>query len=177
MKAWLLWAGLLLLLTLSIRLLADYQQQNRLVDMKMAPAVLEHIDSEAAANDTPLPVDDWRGKTGLPSVTENQLLEYLHLKLGESDDDPSALQAEDLVYLGAFEQDEGVVRYWLLPHGYSILYGTVTLAGGDTPAFGVASTPPSDEGALATEDSDGGDAMGGVPMEPDDDEERSDLLP
>ena len=172
MKSWLLWAGLLLILTLSIRLLADYQQQSHLVGMKVAPAVLEHIDNEAAADESPLPADDWRGKTGLPSATEEQLLDYLHLKLGESDDDPSALQAEDLVYLGAFEQDEGVVRYWLLPHGYSILYGTVTLAGGDTPAFGVASTPPTDQDAMSESPEDEGQ-----PMEPDDDEERSDLLP
>lgn len=176
MKSWLLWVGLLLLLTLSIRLLADYQQQNRLVDMKVAPAVLEHIDSEAAADDTPRPADDWRGKTGLSSATEQQLLEYLHLKLGESDDDPSALQAEDLVYLGAFEQDEGVVRYWLLPRGYSILYGTVTLAGGDTPAFGVASTPPTDQDAMSEPSGDEGQ-----PMEPDlatdDEEEAQDTFP
>ena len=171
MKAWIMWAGLLLLLTLSIRLLADYQQQHRLAEMKVAPAVLDHIDSEAA-DETQRPADDWRGKTGLPSATEEQLLDYLHLKLGESDDDPSALQAEDLVYLGAFEQDEGVVRYWLLPHGYSILYGTVTLAGGDTPAFGVASTPPTDQDAMSESSEDEGQ-----PMEPDDDEERSDLVP
>ncbi len=171
MKAWIMWAGLLLLLTLSIRLLADYQQQHRLMDMKVAPAVLDHIDSEAA-DETLRPADDWRGKTGLTSATEEQLLDYLHLKLGESDDDPSALQAEDLIYLGAFEQDEGVVRYWLLPHGYSILYGTVTLAGGDTPVFGVASTPPTDQDAMSESSEDEGQ-----PMEPDDDEEHSDLLP
>ena len=175
MKAWIMWAGLLLLLTLSIRLLADYQQQHRLMDMKVAPAVLEHIDSEAA-DETPRPADDWRGKTGLPSATEEQLLEYLHLKLGESDDDPSALQAEDLIYLGAFEQDEGIVRYWLLPHGYSILYGTVTLAGGDTPAFGVASTPPTDQTSISESSEDEGQ-----PMEPDlatdDEEEALDAFP
>ena len=175
MKAWIMWAGLLLLLTLSIRLLADYQQQHRLMDMKVAPAVLEHIDSEAA-DETPRPADDWRGKTGLSSATEEQLLEYLHLKLGESDDDPSALQAEDLIYLGAFEQDEGIVRYWLLPHGYSILYGTVTLAGGDTPAFGVASTPPTDQTSISESSEDEGQ-----PMEPDlatdDEEEALDAFP
>ena len=177
MKSWLLWAGLLLILTLSIRLLADYQQESHLVGMKVAPAVLEHIDSEAAADESPLPADDWRGKTGLSSAIENQLLQYLHLKLGESDDDPSALQPEDMVYLGAFEQDEGVVRYWLLPHGYSFLYGTVSLAGGDTPVFGVASTPPSDGGSFSSAGGDEGVGVDGVPMEPDDDEERSDLLP
>ena len=175
MKAWIMWAGLLLLLTLSIRLLADYQQQHRLMDMKVAPAVLEHIDSEAA-EETPRPTDDWRGKTGLSSATEEQLLEYLHLKLGESDDDPSALQAEDLIYLGAFEQDEGIVRYWLLPHGYSILYGTVTLAGGDTPVFGVASTPPTDQTSISESSEDEGQ-----PMEPDlatdDEEEALDAFP
>lgn len=175
MKAWIMWAGLLLLLTLSIRLLADYQQQHRLMDMKVAPAVLEHIDSEAA-EETPRPTDDWRGKTGLSSATEEQLLEYLHLKLGESDDDPSALQAEDLIYLGAFEQDEGIVRYWLLPHGYSILYGTVTLAGGDTPVFGVASTPPTGQTSISESSEDEGQ-----PMEPDlatdDEEEALDAFP
>jgi hypothetical protein len=176
MKKW-FWLGLLLLiLTASIRLLASYQQQSHLVGMKVAPAVLEHMDPGMAPEDQPRPADDWRGQTGLSAETETQLMVFLHLKLGESDDDPSALQPEDLTYLGAFEQDEGLVRYWLLPSGYGDLYGTVTMDGNDAPVFGVASTPPNDADAQNSPATDPG-----LPMEPDDSgEEQPDapgLLP
>lgn len=68
------------------------------------------------------------------------------------------------------------MRYWLLPHGYSILYGTVTLAGGDTPVFGVASTPPTGQTSISESSEDEGQ-----PMEPDlatdDEEEALDAFP
>ena len=48
MKKWLFGVALLLVLTLVIRLLANYQQQSHLTQMKVAPAVLEHMGQPAA---------------------------------------------------------------------------------------------------------------------------------
>ena len=92
------------------------------------------------------------------------------MKLGEQDDDPSALQPEEMVYLGAFEQDEGLVRYWLLPQrGYGEQYATVTGDGSADVNYGIASSPPE---SMQSDDN------GGEPMEPDSDlEEESSLIP
>jgi hypothetical protein len=163
MKKWWLWGCLFLFFILGIRLLANYQQHSRLHDMQVAPAVVAHI-NRAEERDIPPPlVDDWRGQTGLSAEAESQLISFLHLKLGELDDDPSALQPEEMTYLGAYAQEEGLVRYWLLPQGYGALYATVTLVDGSAPVYGLASTPPSDADAVG--DSDGQDS--GQPMEPD----------
>ena len=85
------------------------------------------------------------------------LLAYLHLKLGETDNDPSALQLQDLTYLGQFEQDEGTVHYWLLPHeGNWDRYATATVVGDHQLSFSLSSSAPP---ALSTSDQ--------PPMEPD----------
>lgn len=124
MRRWWIWITLLLVMTLGIRLLADSQQASQIRKLHVAHAAVS--DAHPTNEDTSTPHDDWRGKTGLSSSDERRFIRYLHLKLGEQDNDPSALQAEDLTYLGAYDQDEGVVRYWLLPPGYSALYGTIT---------------------------------------------------
>ena len=85
------------------------------------------------------------------------LLAYLHLKLGETDNDPSALQLQDLTYLGQFEQDEGIVHYWLMPHeGNWDRYATATVVGDHQLSFSLSSSAPP---ALSTSDQ--------PPMEPD----------
>lgn len=85
------------------------------------------------------------------------LLAYLHLKLGETDNDPSALQLQDLTYLGQFEQDEGTVHYWLLPHeGNWDRYATATVVGDHQLSFSLSSSAPP---ALSTSEQ--------PPMEPD----------
>ena len=162
MKKWLFGVALLLVLTLVIRLLANYQQQSHLTQMKVAPAVLEHMGQPAAPAAPAQAADDWQGKTGLSAAVESQFMDFLHLKFAEAKDDPAALQPEDLVYLGVFEQDEGSVRYWLLPPGYGALYGTVTMVDGSTPVFDVASSPPIDPAAVSSPLGDEGQ-----PMEPD----------
>ena len=113
MKKWLFGMALLLVLTLVIRLLANYQQQSHLTQMKVAPAVLEHLDQAVVPAAPAQTADDWQGKTGLSAAVESQFMDFLHLKFAEAKDDPAALQPEDLVYLGVFDQDEGSVRYWV----------------------------------------------------------------
>ncbi|MFC3914914.1 hypothetical protein ACFOSS_15800 [Pseudaeromonas sharmana] len=114
--------------------------------------------------------EPWLGKTGLSAEAEQQLIRFVHMKLGEQDDDPSALQPDDMLYLGAFEQDEGLVRYWLLSHrGHGDLYATVTGDGSSDVNYGLASSPPE---SMQSDDA------SGEPMEPDDDlEEESSLIP
>ena len=172
MKKWLFGMALLLVLTLVIRQLANYQQQSHLTQMKVAPAVLEHMDQAVVPAAPAQTADDWQGKTGLPATVESQFIDFLHLKFAEAKDDPAALQPEDLVYLGVFDQDEGSVRYWLLPPGYGALYGTVTMVDGSTPVFGVASSPPIDPASVLSPQDDEGQ-----PMEPDlaSDEEENPL--
>lgn len=96
-------------------------------------------------------------ETDLSMQDQLALLAYLHLKLGETDNDPSALQLQDLTYLGQFEQDEGTVHYWLLPHeGNWDRYATATVVGDHQLSFSLSSSAPP---ALSTSDQ--------PPMEPD----------
>lgn len=91
MKKWLFGVALLLVLTLVIRLLANYQQQSHLTQMKVAPAVLEHMGQPAAPAAPAQAADDWQGKTGLSAAVESQFMDFLHLKFAEAKDDPAAL--------------------------------------------------------------------------------------
>lgn len=96
-------------------------------------------------------------ETDLSMQDQLALLSYLHLKLGETDNDPSALQLQDLTYLGQFEQDEGTVHYWLLPHeGNWDRYATATVVGDHQLSFSLSSSAPP---ALSTSEQ--------PPMEPD----------
>lgn len=50
-----------------------------------------------------------------PPGVERELLEYLHLEFGESEDDPDALQAADLKYVGARQDGQAVLHFWEYP--------------------------------------------------------------
>ena len=96
-------------------------------------------------------------ESGLTPNELRALLSYLHLKLGEEDNDPSALQLQDLNYLGVYEQDEGMVHYWLLPsEGNLDRYVTATVVGDHQLSFSLSFSGPPD---LASSDQ--------PPMEPD----------
>lgn len=162
--------SLLLLFLWAIRALDQHQHQSAMPAHPDA-VVNAASDSEEADGSEGVVVDDsWLGKTGLSLAAEQQLIRFIHMKLGEQDDDPSALQPEEMVYLGAFEQDEGLVRYWLLPQrGYGEQYATVTGDGSADVNYGIASSPPE---SMQSDDN------GGEPMEPDSDlEEESSLIP
>ncbi len=165
MKYWWRWALLLLAMTLLMRQLASYQDEADLQERAVAPIGLAHTptpellesDKESAS---------WLGKTGLSASAELALIAYIRMKLGESDDDPSAIQPEDMLYLGAFDQDGGQVYYWLLPHqGMGDHYATASVASSGQVLFGLASSPPQTL-----------ESSNQPPMEPDpgvDDEEHS----
>lgn len=96
-------------------------------------------------------------QSGLTPAELRSLLSYLHLKLGEEDNDPSALQLQDLNYLGVYEQDEGMVHYWLLPtEGNLDRYVTATVVGDHQLSFSFSFSGPPD---LASSEQ--------PPMEPD----------
>jgi hypothetical protein len=84
-------------------------------------------------------------QSGLTATELRALLSYLHLKLGEEDNDPSALQLQDLNYLGVYEQDEGMVHYWLLPNeGNWDRYVTATVVGDHQLSFSLSFSGPPD---------------------------------
>ena len=66
------------------------------------------VDKEYATYETA----DWFGKTGLDEETERELPRYLRREFGETLFEKGALQANDLIYLGVFEEPEGAVHYW-----------------------------------------------------------------
>lgn len=142
MKLWWVWALLLVAMTLTMRQLASYQDAADLQAMQVAPIGLSHtLPPELLESDRDHA--SWLGKTGLSANTELELIAYLRMKLGEASDDPSAIQPEDMLYLGAFEQDDGQVYYWLLPHqGMGDHYATASVPSSGRVIFGLASTPP-----------------------------------
>lgn len=60
-------------------------------------------------------VADWFGTTGLDDDIERELPRYLRREFGEFIDEPDALKAADLDYLGAFDEPPGRVHYWRIP--------------------------------------------------------------
>ncbi|HOY70491.1 MAG TPA: hypothetical protein PL131_07260 [Methylotenera sp.] len=66
------------------------------------------VDKEYATTETA----DWFGKTGLDEETERELPRYLRREFGETLFEQGALQANDLIYLGAFDEPIGVAHYW-----------------------------------------------------------------
>jgi hypothetical protein len=56
-------------------------------------------------------------RTNPPPGIENEILEYLHLEFGEDKDDPDALQAAELKYVGAREDGEAWLHFWEYPSG------------------------------------------------------------
>lgn len=80
------------------RLRRDYEQR-RAIEMRTAE------------------VADWFGKTGLDSEVERELPRYLRREFGEFIDQPGALLASSLTYLGAFDVPPGRVHFWQLPAG------------------------------------------------------------
>ena len=156
-------------LVVAMRTLDDFQATSDPVTLSgynhtAAPSAQEHelhvprVLDEAEGPVLPEVVEAHAGQEADLSMPDQlALLAYLHLKLGETDNDPSALQLQDLTYLGQFEQDEGTVHYWLLPHeGNWDRYATATVVGDHQLSFSLSSSAPP---ALSTSEQ--------PPMEPD----------
>ena len=73
------------------------------VKKRMAEVGKEYATSETA---------DWFGKTGLDEETERELPRYLRREFGETLFGIGALQANDLIYMGVFNEPMGSVHYW-----------------------------------------------------------------
>jgi hypothetical protein len=71
----------------------------------------------------------WFGTTGLSDETERELSRYLRREFGEFLDEPNALKAADLTYLGAFTEQEGIVHYWQVPYHGEPAFAYVIAAG------------------------------------------------
>src|SRR5947209_4919183 len=58
----------------------------------------------------------WLGTTRLPEDVEREPPRYLRREFGESlSEDPGALKASDLEYVGAFDEADGRAHYWRVP--------------------------------------------------------------
>lgn len=85
---------------------------------------------------------EWIGKTGLGEELERELPRYLRRELGKYLDEPGAMKASDLSYVGAFPEHDGIVHYWRVPRQGEQVYayivaseqGTVTGWGGRKPS-------------------------------------------
>jgi len=91
---------------------------------------------------------DWFGTTGLDDATERELPRYLRRELGEYLDDPAALKASDLKYLGVLTDERGPAHFWAMPERH----GERSFAYVDIDADGVASMGWGDRVAPVAED-------------------------
>lgn len=68
----------------------------------------------------------WFGTTGLADEDERELPRYLRREFGEDiSEDPHALKAADLRYLGCAHLPDGSQCHWWQVPGHSISYATV----------------------------------------------------
>ncbi len=77
------------------------------------------VERSYAAEETLTEEADWFGTTGLDDDLERELPKYLRRESGELLLEEGSLKASDLKYLGAFEEPDATVHYWLVPshHG------------------------------------------------------------
>lgn len=78
-------------------------------------AASEH-DRKRKAEEGTRELAPWMGNTGLDEDTERELPRYLRRELGEFLED-GGLKAEDMVYVGKFQEDPAQVHYWRIPYG------------------------------------------------------------
>ena len=71
----------------------------------------EQLQSESATPETAA----WLGTTGLTDAQERNLPRYVRMELGQSLKDSNAVQAQDLDYVGHFDEPDGTVYYWRIP--------------------------------------------------------------
>jgi hypothetical protein len=67
-----------------------------------------------------------------PPGIERDILEYLHLEFGEDKDDPDALQAADLKYVGVREDGGALLHFWEYPSGSGKSWATAESRRTDT---------------------------------------------
>jgi hypothetical protein len=63
----------------------------------------------------------------LPRSIKREIVEYLRLELGEDADDPSAITASDLKYVGARKHGRSEVHFWEFASGHRRRWATAAL--------------------------------------------------
>jgi hypothetical protein len=76
---------------------------------------LDSVMQRRSVEEATLESADWIGRTGLDEATERELPRYLRREFGEFIDEPDALRASDLQYLGVFADDRGAAHFWQVP--------------------------------------------------------------
>lgn len=69
----------------------------------------------------------WFGVTGLGDDIERELPRYLRREFGESVFEPNALKAEDLIYLGAFDEDDSQNHFWRISTEQEEVYAYISV--------------------------------------------------
>ena len=57
----------------------------------------------------------WLGHTGLTDEQERALPRYVRAELGQSLQDANPVKAQDLEFVGHFDEADGTVYYWRIP--------------------------------------------------------------
>lgn len=108
--------------------------------------------AEAMADEAVQEEASWFGSTGLDEETERELPRYLRREFGERLSDEGALKADDLDYLGAFDEDGLRVHYWLVPSRSDerhFAYVEVTPDGETCTGWGDRAPPPGGDDGRA----------------------------
>jgi len=81
-----------------------------------------------------------------PTGVEKELLEYLHLEFGEDPEDPDALQAADLKYVGVGKDGEGLAHFWEYPSGSGKGWATVCVMSDG--GYSLSTSPEGPDGEI-----------------------------
>lgn len=78
-------------------------------------AQMDLLDRSYRAEESVVEEADWFGTTGLSEEDERELPKYLRREFGELLLEEGSLQASNLKYIGAFEEHDALVHYWVVP--------------------------------------------------------------
>ncbi len=116
-------------------------------------AEMARLSASYAAEETLIEAADWIGTTSLDEDIERELPKYLRREFGERLLDEGSLKARDLVYRGAYSEEDALVHYWSVPSSDGepvYAYVENDSSGGSCTGWGNRK-PPSGSTALRTE--------------------------
>jgi|GEM_PF-5595772 len=123
--------------------LESYIRHNMFKDYTEYAAYMNRFDESQDVEDIAVEQATWIGTTGLSEETERKLPRVLRKALGELLIDDDSLKANELTYMGAFDEAGKSVHYWRLPIRYGkSLFATVSLRRTGEPIIKLDNTGP-----------------------------------
>lgn len=124
--------------------LESYVRHNMFKDYTEYAAYMNRWDKSQKVEDAAMEEASWIGSTGLSEETERDLPRVLRKALGELLIDEGSLKANELIYIGVFEEAGKSVHYWRLPIRYGKkLFATVSLRRDGEPMIKLDNTGPT----------------------------------